>query len=242
MCTSYEEFIARIHDFTTTIGRASMNQLTNEDWVTTQVGTVGLWFESRTHPDMPNLNMYGDDAVYMNKVERVGLWQVPRQLAQYLIRLKDCDIQHFLDIGTCSGATITVIAIYLLRFGLLSVQTIDVYRLLDTRLIEKWDELRLPIEYTLMSPSAKFTDVMKRSKYDVVFIDGNHEFAYVWDDYNRAKDISRWLTFHDINDVFCAGVVQAWVTIKDSGKYSDIFEFTYHSHGLRLMGIGLLQL
>jgi hypothetical protein len=243
MAVSYEEYLNNINVFYKSIQEASIETLSNVDWLTECISKVGLVFEDRLHPESNTpINIYGDDSKYMNIVRLTGLWQIPRQLAGYLIKIKDLDIKHFLDIGTFAGATITVITIYLLRFGIVSVQTIDLYRFIDKRLIEKWNELSLPLKFTHMASNQKFTDCMSLTKYDLIFIDANHDYEFVKDDYLRAKSISKYLTFHDINDVFCTGVSQLWNEIKNSGEYKELYEFTYHSHNLRLMGIGLISI
>ena len=63
----------------------------------------------------------------MNSIPNVGMWQIPHQLSSFLIKLVSLGItETFFDIGTCRGATITCITIYLLRFGVKQVETIDI--------------------------------------------------------------------------------------------------------------------
>ena len=243
MAVSYEEYLNNINVFYKSIQEANIETLSNVEWLTECISKVGLVFEDRLHPESNTpINIYGDDSKYMNIIRSTGLWQVPRQLAEYLIKIKDLNIKDFLDIGTFAGSTITVITIYLLRFGIVSVQTLDIYPHINEKLIEKWNQLSLPIKFTMIPSHQKFTDCMSLTKYDLIFIDGNHDYPFVKDDYLRAKGISKYLSFHDVNDVFCTGVVQLWNEIKTSGEYKEIYEFIYHSHNLRTMGIGLVEL
>ena len=62
--------------------------------------------------------VYGNDVKYMMDEKKIGLWQIPLQISSYLIKLVSFgNINTLLEIGTCSGATTTVMAIYLQRFG-----------------------------------------------------------------------------------------------------------------------------
>jgi hypothetical protein len=78
--------------------------------------------------------------------------------------------------------------------------------------------------------------------YDVIFIDGNHDYPYVSNDFRIAKQMTRKICFHDINDCFCIDVVRLWNEIIQSKEYKEFYEFTHHSHDVKLMGIGLLEL
>lgn len=236
--------IDKIHDL---IKNAEVSKLTDEDWLTETVSIVGLYNEgNRRHPSNNLVHLYGDDVKYMNVIPNTGMWQIPRQLAQFLIqltRLDNINIKTFLDIGTCRGCTITVIAMYLLRFGIEHIDTIDIIKYVDDSLINKWKELKLPINYIIIPNDLNYIPYVSKQKYDIVFIDGNHDYNYVLNDYIKAKSITNIICFHDINDCFCRDVVRLWAEIKctvdNSSKY---YEFTYHSHGYNLMGIGMIIL
>lgn len=238
----YDEILIKLEDFYKKISESTNEMLINEDYLSELIGNVGLFYDDRKHPDLPSINLYGDDVKYMNSVKKVGLWQVPRQLALYLIKLSTLDIKSFLDIGTCSGITITVIAIYLSRFALTTVQTIDANNYVNSKLFLKWNKLSIPITYTLIKDGSNYLYAIKQKQWDIVFIDGNHSYDYVKNDYLHAKQISKILTFHDINDVFCTDVVKLWNEIKLEKDFKNYYEFTYHSHNQKLMGIGLLML
>jgi len=244
MSKTNEEFLAKIDIVYKLINSAEYLDLSNEDWLTETLSIAGLYNEGdRMHPSNNLVHLYGDDVKYMNIALNIGMWQIPRQLAQFLIKLTSCGtIKTFLDIGTCRGCTITLIAIYLQRFGIEYIETIDIIKYLDDTLLNKWKELNLPINYNLIPNDFNFLKHVSKETYDIVFIDGNHSYEYVLNDYNTAKNISKMLCFHDINDCFCHDVVRLWREIKNKRDYKEIFEFTWHSHGYKLMGIGLLLL
>lgn len=238
----YDEILIKLDMFYKKISESTDEMLRNESYLSELIGNVGLFYDDRKHPDLPSINLYGDDVKYMNIIKNVGLWQVPRQLAEYLIKLSTLDIKSFLDIGTCSGITITIICIYLSKFKLSEVQTIDVNNQVNRKLFLKWNELALPITFTLIKNGQNYIDVIKQKKWDIVFIDGNHSYDYVKNDYIHAIELTKIITFHDINDVFCKDVVKLWNEIKLEKHFKEYYEFTYHSHNQKLMGIGLLLL
>lgn len=244
MNTTHHEFLEKIDKLYNNVINADINMLLNEDYLVNIISDIGLYNEgTRTHPENHNIHLYGDDVKYMNIIENVGMWQIPRQLASFLIQLvKLGNIETFLDIGTCRGATITVITIYLIRFGLKGVDTVDIIKYLDDSLLNKWKELNLPINYIIIPKNDCFKNYVTREKYDVIFIDGNHSYDYVSNDYKIAKNMTEKICFHDINDCFCIDVVKLWNEIKNNNEYKKYYEFTYHSHNYKLMGIGLLIL
>jgi hypothetical protein len=236
-----EEFLEKIDNFYNLINSCNISLLNDEDFLTNIISTIGLYNEKdRRHPENEKIHIYGEDVKYMNFIENVGMWQIPRQLASFLIKLVSFEnkIETFLDIGTCRGATITVITIYLLRFGIKSVETIDVINYLDNSLKNKWEELKLPIKYIIIPYNSSYLDYIFFNQYDVVFIDGHHDYYYVNKDYQNAKLITNKICFHDINDCFCHDVVRLWNEIKKNNNKT--YEFTYHSHNYKLMGIGLV--
>ena len=245
MNTTNEEFLYKIDKVYDLIKNATNTDLLNEEWLIVTLSMVGLYNEGdRKHPSNHLVHLYGDDVKYMNVIQNTGMWQIPRQLAQFLIKLTSGhNIKTFLDIGTCRGCTITVIAIYLLRFGLEYIDTIDIIKYVDNTLLDKWKELNLPINYIIIPNDLNFIPHVSKSEYDIVFIDGNHDYKYVLNDYNHAKNITKIICFHDINDCFCHDVVRLWREIKSNlCLYTQYYEFTHHSHGYPLMGIGMIIL
>lgn len=240
MNKTHEEFLENIDIFYNKIKNANMDELLNEDYLTETISKIGLYNETgRMHPQNMNIHVYGDDAKHMNVIKNVGMWQIPRQLSSFLIKLVSLgQVETFLDIGTCRGATITVVTIFLLRFGIKKVDTIDIIKHLHEDLHKKWKELDLPITYIIIPNDLSFNKHVS-SKYDVIFIDGNHDYQYVSNDFKIAQQMTNKICFHDINDIFCVDVVRLWNEIKNNHTYTP-YEFTYHSHNLKLMGIGLL--
>ena len=239
-----DQLINNFENFQEKISNASFDLLKNETWLAHELGSVGLYSEgARSSPINKNWHIYGDDVKYMLKFNNEGLWQIPRQLAAYLIQLVSYGkITSFLEVGTCRGATITVITIYLMRYGLVLTDTLDVNRHLHPSVHHAWKKMKLPIRYKL-SHTGKFN--LSLPHYDAVFIDGHHSYEYVLSDVKYYSPKCKLIALHDINDYHCVDVRKLWNELKSSQQQCGIdrfHEFTYHSHNDSMMGIGLFQM
>jgi hypothetical protein len=234
----------RLRTFIQWLNAGDVAQLLDIDVVIRAVSDVGLFRDPRRSPHDETKSLYGDDEKHMLP-EGVpgGMWQTPGQLARLMVFLAQQDVQTYLEIGTFSGWTITVIVAYLLRVGTLrKATTFDVHRHVDPELESLWTEFGLPIEYVLASPHDKWAIFSKPSSpYDVIFIDGDHSYEGVRSDYDFFKDKGRHLVFHDVNDEWCPGVRRIWQEVKSENPTSNFHEFTLHPNDFRLMGIGVVH-
>jgi hypothetical protein len=156
-----------------------------------------------------------------------------------MIFLSDKGIQTFLELGTFTGYTSAVVCAYLTRFGLTMFETYDILPI--CKIVYLFDEYKLPIVYKVGSPAFIIKNVSPY--YDVVFIDGDHSYEGISSDFSNFGRGCRFVSFHDINDYWCIGVVQFWNELKT--KYSEtnnnMYEFIDHPNKFNLMGIGILQ-
>jgi hypothetical protein len=232
----------RLEEALTWISTAHIEDLRNVDTLSNWIGHAGLFFDSRKSPHNSLVSLYGDDVKYMLDSTDVGkgLWQTPSQLSPFLITLSYRNIKTYLDIGTLTGWTITFIAAYLKRFGLETVDTIDIDQFCNIGTQDIWQQFNIPINYIVCKSYDIEANI--RDVYDFVFIDGDHEYASVKEDFQRYRQRSCMLAFHDINDNFCTGVVRLWKEIKLLYEHIYIFtEFIDHPNNYMLMGIGLLE-
>jgi hypothetical protein len=80
----------------------------------------------------------------------------------------------------------------------------------------------------------------------LVFIDGDHSYDAVKNDYEICKDNGKIFVFHDIVNAVCPGVVRFWNELKnnEANKY-DFYEFTeqydevFQKTGRLYLGIGV---
>jgi hypothetical protein len=224
------------------MAKASTAELQDKSALAQWIGHAGLFYDCRTSPQDPLMSLYGDDVKYMlpDGDRSMGMWQTPLQLAGFLIAMSSQGITTYLDLGTLSGWTITVVAAYLRRFGLEHVDAVDVFVGCTPATQCVWQEFDLPITYITCDPHEIEGKV--RATYDIIFIDGDHEYASVKADFETFKTRARLIAFHDINDQWCHGVVALWKEIRELHASSYTFsEFTEHPNDFDLMGIGVLQ-
>ncbi len=210
------------------IQAASEEELTNSEWVATLIRDVGLRYDRR--------GIYGSDARFMNFLGP-GLWQIPDQFSQALVRLGQLRPASLLEIGTCDGWTFSVMAAYLGRFDpAFRAVSIDP---LDQFFARKRVEELLPITFR-QATSLDF----RGQVFDLCFIDGDHSDEWVARDFDHVGRHARFCMFHDINDSLAgAGAVRRkWQQLQSEFSPENTWEYTQHPDGLAVMGIGILQL
>jgi hypothetical protein len=209
--------------------KADRDRLRQVDYVEGLLRRVGLVRDYR--------DVYGADARFMNPVHR-GLWQVPRQLAEFAVFLSARSITSFLEIGTFTGHTFNFLMLYLERFnpGLRGV-TVDIA---DFQPVKLSALARLDAQFVI-GTSENFGG----RPFDLCLIDGLHSFDGVAADYEHVGRYAKICAFHDINDEYVeqhagndGGVPRFWSELKAAPQERELHEFLYHSDSRRIMGIG----
>ena len=97
------------------------------------------------------------------------------------------------------------------------------------------------------SQGLEFKNDIKDKHFDLIFIDGDHSYEGVKNDYEIFKASGNIFVFNDIiNDTFSAGVVKFWNELKQSNEFDfDFYEFieqyeeVWNHTGQRFLGIGV---
>jgi hypothetical protein len=184
--------------------------------------------------------VYGEDEKYLNPIRR-GLWQIPRQLAEFSIFLSTRKINSFLEIGTFSGGTFTFLMGYLNRFnpGLrgITIDTCDANP--PVHLWKNWFDAQF-----IIASSREYVG----QSFDLCLIDGWHSFFGVTWDYVNVGRHAKLCAFHDINDDIVeywpgndGGVPRFWRQFRALHREKHFHEFLYHTRGERVMGIGVIE-
>jgi hypothetical protein len=203
---------------------ADRDDLRKPEFVAGLVRDIGLRGDGR--------RLYGADNSHANRVGP-GLWQIPDQLAQALVFLSHHAPRTVLEVGTCDGWTSSVMAAYLRRFNPDShFLTVDIAG--RFRAHEKINRL-VPIEYHPAATAERF----RHRQFDLVFIDGNHDYDWVAMDYDWVGRSAPLCMFHDIDDrlVGSGNVPRFWTELKAAEKNNASFHAFLGPPGV--MGIGI---
>lgn len=199
---------------------SSPRQLRNVDYVEALIRTFGIVYEARC--------AYGLDNQYMVSPSQTGIYQTPIQLAEFLVEISHKRLSSYLEVGVYKGGNFLFVSNYLKMFNPFIICTaLDIVDLLneDTR--------------DLVNVTIGTTENLKKQKFDLVFIDADHEYNEVRADFMNVGQHAKYCAFHDINDESCPGPSLFWGEIKHLYKSK---EFTKHSLNQKVHGIGLMQL
>ena len=201
-------------------------QLQDEKTLIEIIREVGLSHDVR--------DVYGDEAQYMNSTGG-GLYQLPKQLAKAMIELSKHRIHSFLEVGTYTGYTSSILTAYLYRLNReLKAVTID-----PNPNFRSYTKVRslIPLEYR----ACKSED-LRGNVFDCVLIDGDHSYQSVRQDFENVGKQARICMFHDINDelVGFENVPRFWKELAESGSSTETHEFLNCIPGKQIMGIGIL--
>jgi hypothetical protein len=186
-----------------------------------------------------NPRIYGDDRKFLNPIRR-GIWQIPRQLAEFAVFLSHRRINSFIELGTFTGGTFTFLMGYLAKFNpnLIGI-TVDPYDYKPPKHL--WTG-RFDAQFIIGSGR----DFIARP-FDLCLIDGWHNFEAVRCDYINVGRYSRICAFHDINDTAVeswpgndGGVPRFWREFRLQNGSREFHEFLFHPRQQRVMGIGVV--
>lgn len=175
-------------------------------------------------------NIYHPDYAHALSTS-TGMWQFPDELAELLVFLQDKNIKTFLNIGTYNGITFNLISDILNKFT-------------DTTCISIDSMNHNPIKNNKYIYQDTTSVDFKNKRFDLVFIDGDHSYQSVKNDYLNVGQYAKYCVFHDIDDNFIrnddsldGGVPRFWEEVKETNKY---IEFNSSKKIIKIMGIGLL--
>jgi cephalosporin hydroxylase len=153
------------------------------------------------------------------------IWQYSNQFSKYLCLLNNYNISSYIEIGCRWGGTFILTNEYLKKFNTMNKSVaIDI---IDSPVIN----------YCLLNNETQFIKInsreeifkiyIKNNYFDLIFIDGDHSYEGVKNDYEISKNSGKIYVFHDIVSNACPGVVQFWneLKINEENNY-DFFEFT----------------
>lgn len=152
------------------------------------IRSLGIYY----FPDYP----FGEENQYMD--ENIPLLQETNQFASLLTFLSNQHCNNYCEIGIYKGWSTLLIAAALSRNNQgLKVTGIDPYNSPNSQIELIFENLN--IEYNHF-----FCDAEEQSGkiYDIVFIDGNHIYEYVKNDWENLGKYAKMCIFHDITNNF----------------------------------------
>lgn len=166
------------------------------------------------------------------------LQQIPQEYSQYLTFLKNNQFQSYMNVGIGNGGSFMVesfIQPSLKRA--VAVDNTSYGRFTNMEHINErinWlkENTKISVEFYNMNSQDYYNN--NDEKFDIIFIDGDHEYDGVKLDYENCVgrlNEGGYLVFHDTHSFLCPGVVRLWNEIKKD----DSIEFV---HGDKC-GIGI---
>ena len=150
------------------------------------------------------------------------IWQYPNQFSKYLCLLSQQKIQSYIEIGCRWGGTFVLTNEYLKLFNKVNKSVaVDIFDspVLNYCLLNNETQF-----IKLNSQSQEFKNYIHNNNFDLIFIDGDHTYNGVKNDYEISKNSGKIFVFHDIvNDECKDGVVKYWNELKNNEKDTYIF-------------------
>jgi len=179
---------------------------------------------------------------------RTHLMQSPWELSDFIFALKKHEqdngikLKRFLEVGFASGANNTILHKF---FEFEHIVGIDLFTSaldgfnLNANMVRK--NLVLITGDSVADRTKQLTEML--GPYDLVFIDANHTYEYVKQDfqnYSQYLDKGGVIAFHDVDCPDWPGINKFWNELKELGKY-ETQEFICRGHRLQY-GIGMLTM
>jgi cephalosporin hydroxylase len=169
------------------------------------------------------------------------IWQYPNQFASFVKSIFGTKVNSYMEIGVHKGGTfITMSEILARKNPNIKLYAVDIENI--NPILTEYKKYRNFEYIQIDSQHEDFINFCEHTPIDFVFIDGDHTFEGVQNDYIifKHKFDTKHLVFHDIVNCVVPGVEQTWQMVKESGMFAtEEFVQQYESvGGQSYLGIG----
>jgi len=168
---------------------------------------------------------------------RLRIIQHPTEFARFLIFMARNNVRSYLEIGTSTGGSFMTVDAYLRAAVDGYERSVGYDRTSKLRDFDEYKKAAGTIEFRHENSSRIR---LRSERFDMSFIDARHIKAWVLKDFQKVKDNSRFVGFHDIALRPPCSVKEAWGEIK-TGKRSFEFIETGIAEDCRC-GIGVIDM
>lgn len=172
------------------------------------------------------------------------IWQYPNQFSKYLCLLQEQKINSYIEIGCRWGGTFVLTNEYLKMFN--NINKSVAVDIIDSPVLNYCISNNETQFIKINSQSKEFTNYMKNNYFDLIFIDGDHSYNGVKNDYEICKNSGKIFVFHDIINDICPGVVQFWSELKNNEndtynffEFIEQYEDVWNNTNQKFLGIGV---
>ena len=216
------------------IKESNLDDLKDNNYLENLILKLGLNTESlREQPTIVNDNVGG-----------LLIWQYPNQFSKYLCFLREQNINSFIEIGCRWGGTFVLTNEYLKMFN--SINKCVAVDTMESPVVNYCISNNEAQFIQLNSQSEEFRNFMNNNYFDLIFIDGDHSYDGVKNDYEITKNNCKIFVFHDIVNDVCPGVVQFWNELKNNEndtytflEFTEQYEEVWNEQQQNFLGIGV---
>ncbi len=172
------------------------------------------------------------------------IWQYPNQFSKYLCLIRKHYISSYIEIGCRWGGTFVLTNEFLKRFNNLN-KTVAVD--LISSPVSEYCVNNTGSEFIQIdSQSEEFKNYMRNNYFDLIFIDGDHSYHGVKNDYETCRNSGKIFVFHDITNDVVPGVGEFWNELKnneshlyDFHEFTEQYEDVWNNTNQKFLGIGV---